>query len=157
MTTFEERGNALLREVWADIQRANQRRELEAIKANPDKHRLTRIMTAGRNTGYVYWSAGQRMIGKTRKEKESYCVAKHKNAAGVFLMWRQVDRYKKARGKWGWHEAQRYDFQWFPTKKEAREIAAKKAERRKLETLPTRRRESSPTRPLRRMRCSMLR
>lgn len=132
MTTFDERANNLLRQVWGDIQRSSQRREAEAAKANPEKHRLTRIIPKG-GTGYTYWRAGERMIGKTKKEKTTYCVATHKNAAGVFLIWREVARYKRKAGKWDWYETQRFDYQWAPTKAEAHGIAGKKAEKHKLE------------------------
>lgn len=33
MTTLNERGDALLRQVWGDIQRMNQQRELGAIRS----------------------------------------------------------------------------------------------------------------------------
>lgn len=118
--------NEMLRQMWADIQRASRERALTNIKADPNKHRLTRILSEGANTGYVYWPAGQRSVGK-RLEKTRFCVAKYKNAAGVFLIWRQVDKFKKVRGRWSWFQAERFDFQWSPTKKEAREIAARKA------------------------------
>lgn len=121
--------NDLLRSMWADIQRASQEQALAKITANPDKHRMTRLMARGSNTGYRYYAAGERIIGKTRKEKIRFCRATHKNAAGVFLIWRQVDRYKLVRGKWSWHEAQRFDFQWAPTKAEAKDLCRRKAEK----------------------------
>ena len=133
MDAFTKRANELVREVWNDLQRARRERELEEIKADPAKHRLTRIMGPGASTGYSYHPAGKERIGKRREERWMFCVAKHKNAAGVYLMWRQVERYKLVRGKWSWHETQRFDFQWSMSKKELHEIAAKKAARLKTE------------------------
>ena len=130
-TTFDERANAILNDIWTDFQRASRQRELADIQANPAEHRLTRLMSKGANTGYVYWPAGERLIGETRKERTSYCVAKHKNAAGVFLLWRQVDRYRRKRGRWHWYEAARHDFQWASTKQEARQLAQRKADKAK--------------------------
>jgi hypothetical protein len=129
MTTL----NALLREVWADIQKANRQRELDAIKANPEKHRLTRIMSAGGNTGYRYWSASIRRLSKKREDRIKFCVATHRNAAGNFLLWRQIDQYKLVKGCWSWFQTERFDFQWSTSKKELREIAARKAAKDKLE------------------------
>lgn len=136
MDTLTERGNELLRRVWADLQKASHLRELEAIKANPGKHRLTRIMAYGRTTNYRYWPAGE-TVRKSRKEKTSFCVAVSKNAAGVYLIWRQVDRYKMVRARWRWYEAERYDFQWASTRNEARAIAARKAAKAKEPPKPT--------------------
>ncbi len=125
--------NALLRSMWADIQHASQRRQLADINAAPEKHRLTRLMSKGKHTGYTYYSAGMRLLNRKRKDQFRFCVATHRNAAGVFLIWRQVDRQKLVRGHWTWFETQRFDFQWSPSKKEAREIAHKKAEQYKLD------------------------
>lgn len=133
MTTLDERGNDLLRRVWNDLQQASRARELDEIKAAPEKHRLTRILAAGANTGYRYHDAGTRKINKKRKDYIRFCRSTHKNAAGVYLIWRQVDQHKLMRGKWTWFETERFDFQWAPTKAEASQIAKKKAERYRLD------------------------
>lgn len=133
MNALDKRGHDLLAEVWNDIQKMSQAREVENIKADPDKHRLTRIMGRDAHTGYTYYSAGMRKINRKRKDHFRFCVATHKNAAGVFLIWRQVDQHKLVRGHWTWFETERFNFQWSPSKREARDIARKKAERYKLD------------------------
>lgn len=117
----------LIGDLWADIQRSTRRRQLEAIKAAPEKHRLTRIMAEGSGTNWTYVPAGKERKGKRVELRHSFCVAKRKNAAGVFLMWRQVDTFKLKRGKWTWHQAERFDFQWSPTKAEALVLIERKA------------------------------
>lgn len=142
MTTFDKAANDLLAQVWGDIQKRGRERELAAVKANPEKHRMTRLMAAGASTGYTYVSAGEKKIGSKKMEQTKFCRASHKNAAGVFLIWRQVDRYKRRpkgrrdqlRGRgWEWYETQRYDFQWAPTRAEAMALIRRKAERHKAD------------------------
>lgn len=135
MNLFEEKSAVgdLLRSMWRDIQNASRAREIEKVKADPDKHRTTRIMAEGTHTGYSYFRAGKRRINKKRRDEYTFCVSTHKNAADVFLIWRQVDRYKLVRGKWKWFEAERVEFQWSPSKKEALGIARKKAAKLKAD------------------------
>lgn len=130
---LNKRGEDLIAEVWRDIQAASRRRELADIKANPEKHRLTRIMSDGSNTGYTYWKASVRRLSKKREDRIRFCVSTHRNAAGNFLLWRQVDRHKLTKGHWTWFETERFDFQWSPTKSELRDLAKRKADKDRLD------------------------
>jgi len=132
MSTIDERGRDLLASVWRDIQAASQRNELERVKADPRKHRLTRIMKPGAHTGFTFWPAGE-VKGKRKKERTSFCVSTHRNAAGVFLIWRQVETFRLKRGRWHWDQTARFDFQWADTKKDARDLAGRKAKRHRDE------------------------
>ena len=127
--TLQKRGDDLLRKVWADLQRAGQQRELDEIKADPARHRLTRIMAKGAGTNYSYWPGSTRRLSKQREDRIWFCHTKHRNAAGVYLMWRQVNHYRLTKGRWTWHAAERSDFQWTDSKPEARNIMASKATR----------------------------
>jgi hypothetical protein len=101
------------------------RQKRAAITANPSAHRLTRIMAPGANTNYSFRRVGWR-VSKNRKERVSLCVAAHRNIAGVFLFWRETDRYRLQRGRWHWYEAVRDEFHWAPTKREAWAIIERK-------------------------------
>ena len=125
--------NDLLRQVWADLQKSHQEHELKIVQAAPDKHRLTRLMSRGAHTGYTYFPAGKKRLSKRREERYRWCVATHRNAANVFLIWKQIDRLKLVKGHWTWFEAQRYEFQWSPSKKEAQAIAKRKADKFKAD------------------------
>lgn len=126
MSGFDKAANDLIRDVWNDLQRRSRERELQAIRGNPDRHRLTRIMSAGSGTGYTF-AAGPATQTKRKRERTLFCVAKRKNAAGVFLIWRQVDRYKRKAGRWQWIESERFDFQWTPTRREGLDLIRRKA------------------------------
>src|SRR5215469_4571695 len=133
MTSLDKRGRDLLAQVWGDIQRRNRDIEFDAARRDPEKHRLTRVMSSGAHTGYTYWRGATRRLSKNREERTRFCVATCRNAAGFFLLWRQVDRLKLKRGRWVWFESERFDFKADETKKELRRIAQVKADRDKAE------------------------
>ena len=85
-------------------------------------------MAPGKHAGYSWWPAGTMRISRRREDRIRFCVSTHRNAAGVYLIWRQVDRFKReGKARWAWFETERFDFQWADSKVEAREIAYRKA------------------------------
>jgi hypothetical protein len=108
--------------LMADLTRANQRDQLKEIEANPEAHRLTRLMAPGKRADYSCFRAGERQINARKRELTHMCRATNKNASGVYLIWREVHRQRLVRGKWKTVEARRLDFQWAP-----KELARRKA------------------------------
>jgi hypothetical protein len=130
---MDQIGRDLIASVWKDLQAVSRERELDAIKADPEKHRMTRIMAAGASTNYTYWPASVRRVSKKREDRIRFCVSKGRNAAGFFLLWRQVDRYKLVKGRWKWFETERFFSCADTRKKELRRVAGVRAERDKAE------------------------
>ena len=123
---------AAVQNMFADLFRGFEKdrraREFTAAKADPTKHAMTRVMDGG--TGYTYFRAGAK-DAISKNVTTLICVARHRNAAGNFLIWRQVDTYagrqvvKNGRlvKKRKWKQTARFDFKYSPSKREALEIA----------------------------------
>jgi hypothetical protein len=116
----------MLAGILARFEAENRARQAAAAKADPHKHKLTRIMD--RNTNYTFWRAGSRKL-KRRQFDTLICVSKHRNAAGNFLIWRQVNEYRYRRGRLAWHQSERFDFKFSNSKRDARECAERWAAR----------------------------
>ena len=54
-------------------------------KADPKRHKLTTLFEGPAN--YAYWPAGR----DARGAKVRFCWSKHRNVAGYFLGWREVE------------------------------------------------------------------
>ena len=91
MVTFDQKMQALTRNIWETVERGIQEREIEDIAADPKKHKLTRLMADGKSANYRYYQAKN---GKGQVVK--FCWNCNRNAAGYFLSWRQT-HLKKAR------------------------------------------------------------
>ncbi len=129
MTTFDERAKNLLAEVWNDIQRRSRNAEADRAAATPKKHRLTRVFPRGSGTNYTYWVGSKRRLSKRREDRIWFCVSHQRNAAGSFLLWREVRRYRLKAGQWKLFEGERFDYQWSTSKRELRELAKLKADK----------------------------
>lgn len=73
-------------EMYAELLRNDQKRELAAIEADPLAHKLTRLWGEGPGPRYRYW--GDIRNGKGQRVR--YCWSTNRNAAGFFLGWREV-------------------------------------------------------------------
>lgn len=123
MAQFNDDVRRMLGAMIADFDRGERARIAAAAKADPKKYALTRIMDGG--TGYVYFPAGKVMRGRRCRSATSICVSKSRNAAGNFLIWRQVDQYRRGH----WHQAERFEFKFSATKREARDLARRWSDR----------------------------
>lgn len=104
---------ARLADLFGELEQAERRREVEAAQRDPLKHRLTRVFAAGVTANYRYFNAGKDGRGR----RIFFCTATHRNAAGFFLTWRQVETATiMKRDQWS---ARR-------KKKDAKEIARKR-------------------------------
>lgn len=72
-----------IRDLLLSFTQANRESVERAAKADPHKHRLTRVME---NNDYRYWRAGT--DGRGREVR--FCWSTHRNVAGYFLSWREV-------------------------------------------------------------------
>lgn len=73
----------------------NNRRESDAAKADPKKHKLTRVMEG--KYGMRYWWIP---VGKNGKgQKVYFCWTRHRNAAGYFLGWRETHSVPRGKQK----------------------------------------------------------
>lgn len=141
MSQFDSAAQRMLNEMWADLQNQTRNRQYAAAKADPVKHAMTRVMEGG--TGYTYFPAGKKSLAR-KHFTTSICVSRSRNAAGNFLIWRQVDTYSgreivrngRLRRKPKWKQAARFDFRYAPGRREALEIARKWAERLLAESVP---------------------
>lgn len=93
------RMNRKLNDAFADIfrrmERENLARESEAAKANPKAHKLSRVMEGDRGLNYRYNNAGKDGRGRTIW----FCRSTHKNVAGYYLVWRQIETPAKRKAK----------------------------------------------------------
>ncbi len=82
---FERRlmQDPVIRELCADFARMNLEREEKAAKADPAKHKLSRILA---NSGYRFYDGGT----NGRGQRVRFCYSSHRNVAGYFLGWREV-------------------------------------------------------------------
>lgn len=86
--------NPVIAELLHDFTISNREREASAAKADPAKHKLTRVTN---DTSYRYWGAGQDGMGREVR----FCWTTHRNVAGYFLGWREVVGKKATkRDKW---------------------------------------------------------
>lgn len=72
-----------IQELFADFTKMNREREATAAKADPSKHKLSRVMD---NTRYRFWDGGT----NGRGQRVRFCYSTHRNVAGYFLGWREV-------------------------------------------------------------------
>src|SRR5260221_9396480 len=79
-----------LARLFADFDRDNLRREHETVAADPQKHKLTRVMLGRYGLNYNYLTAGVNGKGQS----VCFCWSTHRNAAGYFLGWRQTRMIK---------------------------------------------------------------
>jgi hypothetical protein len=77
--------------LFAEFEQDNRRRELEAAKADPKKHKLTKVFE--NRTNYRYYPGGK----DGRGWEVRFCWSSHRNVAGYFLGWREVIPPRKAR------------------------------------------------------------
>jgi hypothetical protein len=74
-----------------ELEQDSLRREMDAARADPKKHRLTRNMGKA-SLSHRYWPGGRTKRG----DSIYFCVADCVNAAGYVLTWREV-HYRKPR------------------------------------------------------------
>ena len=80
--------------MFADFTRMNREREEAAAKADPAKHKLSRVFEDAR---YRFYDAGRNGRGQAVR----FCYSSHRNVAGYFLGWREVVGKKQTkRDKW---------------------------------------------------------
>jgi hypothetical protein len=74
---------ALMRELWRDIEKVSQEREEREAKADPVKHRLSKLMVGRLRYSYFEGKNG-------RGSRVRFCYSTNRNVAGYFLIWREV-------------------------------------------------------------------
>jgi hypothetical protein len=86
MDESTRRLNEAFRDIIGRFEQDNMRNEAEAAKANPQAHKLSRVMAEGR-LNYRYYDGGRDRRGR----RVTYCYSTGRNVAGYFLTWRQVE------------------------------------------------------------------
>jgi hypothetical protein len=80
--------------IFADFPRMNREREAAAAKADPAKHKLSRVFNDSR---YRFYDAGRNGRGQVVR----FCYSSHRNVAGYFLGWREIEGKKQTkRDQW---------------------------------------------------------
>ena len=86
--------NKLMRDMWADIERASMEREEKAAKLDPIKHKLSRVIRGGLRYKYYETKNG-------RGSQVRFCYSTKRNIAGYFLIWRETWTAKQGkRDQW---------------------------------------------------------
>lgn len=86
--------NSRLAPIFESFAKAQMERERDAAKANPLKHKLSTVMEAGQLSSR-HW--GVLRDGRGRRVK--FCWSCHRNVAGFFLAWREVETPVRRKGK----------------------------------------------------------
>ena len=81
---------ARLNALFAKLQHEMDEAELERIRENPDAHKLTLLMEPGKPATYYYF-----VKSKRRGREVRFCYSKHRNAAGYYLRWREIETRDK--------------------------------------------------------------
>ena len=79
----------MLRDMWRDIELANQERAIAAAKADPEKHKLSRLIADNKSATYYYFTSKETQHPRRRAVR--WCWSKHPNIAGYYLSWRQIE------------------------------------------------------------------
>jgi hypothetical protein len=74
----------MLRNMWSDIQKANDEAAVKDAKANPEKYKLSRLIADGKPASYTFYRA-------QAKGRVLWCWSTHPNIAGYYLSWRQAE------------------------------------------------------------------
>lgn len=106
MTNFEERGNAIIARIWADVQRADREHETEMAAKNPKAYKNSQVMQPGARLNYTYFESKTAVRGQVTR----WCYAKSPNVAGYYLSWIEV---------WKKNSGQRFNFHGHENKKTA--------------------------------------
>jgi hypothetical protein len=93
LSAMNRRINQRLAPVFREMERMNMEAEAAMAKANPRKHRLSTVMENGR-LSYRHWGAVKDRRGRTIK----FCWSSHRNVAGYFLAWREIETPTKRKG-----------------------------------------------------------
>jgi hypothetical protein len=94
----ERKLDQLVADVFGDLERDSRKLELERVKADPGKHKTTRLMAAGKPCSYRY-ALGAHGV--------RYCWTCWRNAAGYFLSFREIHDHEARqvrRDKWVAHK-----------------------------------------------------
>lgn len=103
----------------------------DQAKADPKKHKLSRVMEGRYGLNYYWLPSGKDGLGR----KVYFCWSKHRNVAGYFLTWREV--YSIPRGKDKRQRVKRDQWVARKVKKRARALAEKRSARFKQKHTPT--------------------
>jgi hypothetical protein len=77
----------IVAQIWADVMSNERRIAADAARADPEKHKCTRIFPG--STRFSYWEAKDRRGSRVR-----FCYSAERNAAGYFMGWREVETAK---------------------------------------------------------------
>lgn len=76
----------ILGDLWREVAAAGRAATFSKAKADPQAHKLTKIMDEGKSASWRYWSAAPDGLGRQVR----FCWSCNRNAAGYFLGWREV-------------------------------------------------------------------
>ena len=79
--------NQIIAELWRDVEQRSMQTAYDRAKADPFKNRLTKVMEKGKPASYRY---GGWIMGRGSR-RVAYCWSCHRNAAGFFLGWREIE------------------------------------------------------------------
>lgn len=98
-----------------NMERASLNVETDEAKADPKRHKLSRVFEGKGGTNYSYWRAGK----DGRNRLVLFCWSSHRNVAGYFLAWREVRGQRQhKRDQWAARKS----------RKAARALAERRAE-----------------------------
>tara|TARA_Y100001951_G_C11139891_1_gene183033 strand:+ start:107 stop:538 length:432 start_codon:yes stop_codon:yes gene_type:complete len=92
--TWSEDASKILSDVMADFAKSERLAEHKLAKSNPEKYRLCPIFPNGYNY-YPFYVLDKKDTKGNIIESHSWCRSTRKNSAGYFIIWYQIQDYKK--------------------------------------------------------------
>ena len=77
-----------LRDMWHEVQVASEMNAIASAKADPEAHKLSRLIADNKPASYRYYTA--QMIRRPRRVV-LWCWSSNPNIAGYYLSWRQLE------------------------------------------------------------------
>ena len=87
LSESNRRINERLAPLFAELGQRFMEAEEAAAKRDPAKYRLSTVMERGKPLSYRHWGA----VKDKRGRRISYCWSVHRNVAGFFLGWREIE------------------------------------------------------------------
>jgi hypothetical protein len=73
----------MLRDMWHEVQLASEKNAVAAAKADPEKHKLSKLIADNKPASYRYYPVKYCPVVR-------WCWANNPNIAGYYLSWREI-------------------------------------------------------------------
>lgn len=87
LMNWSEEAASILSDTMNKFFKEEKEYQIKEILKDPEKHRLTSFM---KNLGYYPFYVLEKNIGKKNQITHAWCMTKHKNIAGYYLIWYEI-------------------------------------------------------------------